>query len=76
MGFHEGRGGYLKGRNVRAKDRSRGGCGSGSCPTRTEVGDGPDLWAPPVGVLGTRDPLVSGRSEVQGAAGCATWAGN
>ena len=26
---------------------ARGGCDSSSCPTRTEVGDGPDLWVPP-----------------------------
>ena len=44
---------------------ARGGCDSSSCPTRTEVGDGYDGWATPVGVPGARDPPVSGGSEVE-----------
>ena len=38
-----------------------------------EVGDGSDIWAPRVGVPGTRDLLVSGRRKGRGAAsGCST----
>jgi hypothetical protein len=57
---------------VRSKDCSRESRAVGAIRARVlpghEVGDGSDIWAPPVGVLGTRDPLVGGRRE-RGVAG-------
>ena len=46
---------------------ARGGCDSSSCPKRTEVGDGPDLWVPPGSETGrgTRSSAAAARWRAQ-----------
>ena len=78
-GSRRGRGCYLRGSRLAGQANTEDPCGRCSIPGRVrlghEVGEGSDRWAPPVGDLGARDPLVSGKKKRGEGAGVGGEAG-